>query len=166
MKIAVLAMVLLLTGCDLYNDSYYGNMANNHDLFYGDFSEIQDISGISAYIRKYVTPKPDIEDLWSNPSITLSRGYGDCEDLAILYLNIAYVRFGIKGSILLIDILDMSSLPSNYANKSIISGGFTDHAVIEIEGKVFAPITGNFCGFYDEILNDVGFRYNFNEIFN
>lgn len=40
--------------------------------------------GAHRFIRKFMRYQADASDDWSTPSETLKRGYGDCEDLALL----------------------------------------------------------------------------------
>ena len=104
MKYLLLISVFLIFGCsnyylglqNEYRDYRYGEMAADHNLYYGDFSEIENLEDISAWIMGNVFYKVDIIESWDNPQEVLERGYGDCDDFSLLVMNIAYVRFGVK----------------------------------------------------------------------
>jgi predicted transglutaminase-like cysteine proteinase len=42
------------------------------------------IVAINAFVNKTITYKTETVDVWSNPADTLARGYGDCDDFALL----------------------------------------------------------------------------------
>jgi hypothetical protein len=45
---------------------------------------IKTCGGAHRFIRQFIRYQPEPIDLWSSPDETLKRGYGDCEDLALL----------------------------------------------------------------------------------
>jgi len=65
-------------------------------LFYGNFNEINSFEDIAEWIGKNVRYANEYVDHWDDPKVTVLRGYGDCDDYAILFMNIAYVRWGIE----------------------------------------------------------------------
>ena len=132
MKYLMLLLLLLMLNCSIaYSDmadSYYQQQAAGHELYYGDFSEIQTLQDISVWIMNNVYYKADETDSWDNPEEVIKRGYGDCDDFAILVMNIAYVRFGIEFDLVLVDTEIM---------KSIEEGGNINHASVAINQAVF-----------------------------
>lgn len=143
----LLLLLFIFSGCSMITDS------NNLDkigweLYYvADYSEIDSVPEISIWIKEYVTTKVDSGDYWQSPEETLTLGTGDCEDIAILFINIAYIVFGEKWNLICVD------------SRSIVEGGFMDHTMVEKDGVIIEPQTG--------IVIDIaiGYRYEFKELF-
>ena len=155
-KIVVFLFVLFSTllnySCELYNytaDAIYSDMASGHDLYYlEDYDDLTNVYLISNYIDRNVRYKSEDVDRWSNPENTINRGYGDCEDFAILFMCIAYYSMGIKYDLVLVD-----------DSRKIEDGGFTNHACVRYNGKVIDPIIGR------PVDYDVCFSYSFDKVF-
>ena len=144
-------MLCLFMGCSLVNnyyDSEIENLLDGKQLYYGDFEEIKTVQEIGYYLIQKIDYKVDEVEEWSNPEETLNRGYGDCDDYAILYLNILYVRFGIKGSLAVVN-----------HSREIVNGGITNHVVV-FNDKIIEPQNGQ------EVLYDIGYIFSFDEVFN
>lgn len=115
------------------------------------FNDILNIDEIPGYVRNNVTYEEDPGDYWQSPRETLDRRAGDCEDRAILYINILYARFGIKAELVLLDT----------RGRKIEEGGSFTHAAARFpDGKIIATSQG-----YEYDL-PVKFSYSFDEIFN
>lgn len=147
-RFSALFMLLLLTSsCSLVSDSWYGSKLSGMELFY--YHEFYTVGSIPAYIGARIDYRVDGGvDVWSGPENTFYRRYGDCEDIALLYLNILYISKGIKGNLLLVDV-----------PRLIVGGGEINHAVIEVDGVQIEPQTGTVVNYR------IGYRYTFNEIF-
>lgn len=170
-KSSILFIIIFsFVGCDLY----YSSICSGHNLYYGDFSSIVSTRDIGSFLNDNIDPVMDSIDEWADLEVSINRGYGDCEDFAIGFLNILYVRFDIKGSILLLDDnqhfsndLDVNNIIlDNSLTKSVVSGGFINHAVICFNGIIVDPFSGTVLGSYDSLEKYIGYKYTFDEIFN
>lgn len=74
--------VILVAGCALESSTM-----NRHS-----------VAEVVEWVHDNVRYVPDTDgDNWSPPEVTLERGYGDCEDMAILVLWMVYQETGMKG---------------------------------------------------------------------
>lgn len=97
LAIGVLIIWLTLTSPPLgFADINRPEMRNKYNLYYGNFEGITDFKTLSVWIKKNVEYKNEYPDRWSDPRAVVSRGYGDCDDYALLYLNIAYILWGVE----------------------------------------------------------------------
>jgi hypothetical protein len=113
---------------------------------------------LGEYIQTKVSYKADIgPDTWSSPQDTLARGYGDCDDYSILFINLIYILTGEKFSLILVD----SNL-TQYSSRAVVDGGFINHAIVQApNGRYVEPQNGWFLD-----VPKVGFKYTFHEVFN
>ena len=73
-------------------------------IYMEEWEELENWQDIVMWIWAKVYYSPDGEkDIWSTPLETLNRGKGDCEDFVILFMNIYYVRFGVKLDMVVLD---------------------------------------------------------------
>jgi len=148
--IPVFILSILLTGCQqIYNiaaDQQYGNGFSDIPLYYGDFSEIETIDDISSWMRSRVSYR--ITDTVLSPEEVLDSGYCDCDGYALLYMNISYVRFGVKPSFGLVK-----------QGKKIVHGGEIDHAVVKLHGNYINAQSGSL------FTGKVGYEYSFDHVF-
>lgn len=115
-----------------------------------DFSEICIKQQIAFWIHSYVEYRDEPTEHVDSLEQTINQGYGDCEEIALLYLNILYVRFGIKGSLCICEDTD---------GRQVVNGGNINHVAIMLDGVLIEPQTG-------KPTNDkIGFMYSFDEIF-
>ena len=134
MKKIILGMLVLLSfGCSLYDvtaDAFYESKIQRVAVYYHeDFLELQSIDDIVYYVNTHVTYKSEEADVWSTAKETLTRGYGDCEDFAILFMNIYYVMSGIK--------LDVAS------SYRYVVGGLVGHLFVVLEPHILlSPQSG------------------------
>ena len=136
---------------DEFNDEVF-RARYRTQIFYDDYSAISDPSLISSWIndRIHYASDPYGTDRVDPLSLVMAKGYCDCEEFALLYLNILYVRFGIKGTFCVCD----------YGSaRSIVEGGYIDHAAIKVDGVLIEPQSGDTSNY------KVGFEYSFDEIF-
>jgi len=156
----VILAVVLLTGCqqidafmdgciDQYNKKYYKT-----SLYYGDFSMIKSVNKIGVFIINNIHYKFEVNGNYvQSPYETLSLGTGDCEDFALLYMNILYVRFGIKSELIFVDSKDVSY-------RTVENGELFDHCMVRLaDGTIVEPQNG----FYYSV--EVQYSYTFDEIF-
>ncbi|TET97720.1 MAG: hypothetical protein E3J23_08560 [Candidatus Stahlbacteria bacterium] len=160
-KILMLTILIMaFSGCsslwpttDELHDNIFSERASGHNIYYGDFSEILVIEDISPWIMSRIVYMPDEGDKWDDPEVVLKRGYGDCDDFAILVMNIAYVVFGIEFDLVLVD--------TNLV-RIIEEGGDINHASVAIENIVFDVY--NLSRYSLDI--PIAFRYTFWKVFN
>lgn len=149
--LALVLVIFTLSSCiisDIQNDMAQAERYSGYELYRADFSRIQDEIDIYYYIKKRVTFRHT--DGAAGPAETIERGYGDCEEFTILFLNILYVRFGIKGEMILVNI-----------DRSIENGGKANHALVRLpDGRQIEPQTGRWES------HMVAYYYTFDEIFN
>lgn len=153
MKYLILVLALFLTSCafDIATDAYFSEIYKDTPLYYGNFNEVKTREDISSFIRKRVSYRSDFIDSKSSPQQTLDNGYGDCEDFAILYLNILYVVFREKGELALVDSADQ---------RTIEEGGKITHVIVRLpSGVLIEPQTGKIVDY------PVGYSYKFDDIF-
>jgi len=144
----IFLVVLLITSCSLYEPYEYD--FDKSDLYYDDYSGINSYCDIGTWMNDRVEYIADrYGDDWASPVETIERGYGDCEDFARLFLNILFIRFGIKGNMVLVE-----------TTRTYVNGGDVNHAYVEIDGKMYESQYG---WRVDKIK--VGWRYTHNELF-
>lgn len=123
---------------DEYRDEKYSEYAYGHELYFGveepyfKWKEIELPEDVSKWINSNIKYIEDEYEEFSNPEKVLKRGYGDCDDFAILVVNILYVRFGIKADLVLLD-----SYTNEVKYKTIINGGVVNHAAVRYNGVVY-----------------------------
>lgn len=153
----VLAVAFLLFSCtqiaNNVTDVELSCKAAGHHLYYCDgFNSLNSYSDISNWIATNVTYKSESNDNWQEPKTTVQKGTGDCEDFAILYMNILYVRFGIKADLIILDHDNMT--------RTIMDGGKINHAIIYFAGKYIDPQKG-----IEYRPSKIGYKYSFDEVF-
>ena len=119
-------------------------------LFYGNFNEINSFEDIAEWIGKNVRYANEYVDSWDDPRVTVLRGYGDCDDIAILMMNIAYIRFGIKLDFVAVDRFNRGS-----------SQGEANHAEVRFGWKTYDIYTGRPI----PDITYIYFLYTFDEMF-
>lgn len=150
-QIMVLLFVLALSACqvnpDELRDEAYAEDYRNIVLYYGDFTTIPRLSFVPSWIDAHTTFIAGLET--RDPREVVESGLVDCDGVALLYANIAYVKFGLKCSLCL----------TNYS-RSILSGGKVNHAVVRLpDGTVIEPQTG------EPYTGSIGYEYTFDEVF-
>ena len=159
-KIVLILLVLVSVGCSLY-DSIYSEIADDTyereiqkaNIFYHeDFYTLHSISDIQEYLNKNMEYKSDggDGDVWSTAKEIFTRGYGDCEDYAILFINIYYVVFGVKLSVVAI---------ASY--REVVAGGEAGHLLVELSTNILiSPRSGRI-----DRSSPVLYRYSFDLFF-
>jgi hypothetical protein len=137
------------------------------ELFYSEeFEKITSTSGICNYIDSSYTYEYDAVGYCKNPEETFNSRKGDCEDFAVLFLNICYYKYNIKGSIVLIN---TNELPYLYPkSRNIVGGGEINHAVVLFNGIIYDPsfpIDYSMIGTFEQRKNIIKYQYSFDEIF-
>lgn len=150
--IGILFVVLVLTGCqqvlDEVTDDEYGDRYSNIALYYGDFSSIQNEKDIPLWINSHIRylASDNLQSLYE----CVVSGHGDCEEKALMYLNIMYIVFHKKGELCIVDSTD----------RKIEAGGTDcDHAAVRFDGVLIEPALGSPADY------KVCYSYSFNHIF-
>lgn len=134
---------------DMYIDDVLMEKYTGFSLYYQeDFSQIPNIECISWYMENHVTYKKTKER--QSPKETMLKGTGDCDCLALLYMNIAYLVFGVKCDLAFCE-------PSE---REIVDGGDVTHAVVRLPGGVY--INAQDSSVYTGLI---GYIFTFDEVF-
>ena len=146
-RIVLTFVVLLLVGCNQVMDMYL-SLQHKFDLYQMDFGDIYTEKDISNWIINNTDYEIDYLNINQDPETTIKRGKGDCEDFAILFMNIAYFELGEKYSLVYLN-----------DGRAVVNGGTVNHAIVSKNGRHFDPISG-------EVYSNVGYIYKFGEVFN
>lgn len=172
--LSLLIAVLFTASCTLYSqaiedsrdefrDEYYSELVTGHEVYFGtdeqnaEWMKFETVPEVSAWVVKNIKYVEDASEEFSNPEVVLERGYGDCDDFALLIMNIIYVRFDIKTDLILLDAYINPSTES----RVIIEGGSINHATIGYNGQVFYLYDLRIC--YIEPI--VGYAFSFDYTF-
>lgn len=171
----ILALILISVSCEhnlmtrvmdnfiyseLENIEYYDfeeyRLPEGVDIWeYGYFNCIEGINsfkGIAQWIEHNIDYIPDVAGKFYSPEQTLKRGGGDCEDYAILFLNLAHKVLGETGSLVVVN--------TNDVGRTIVEGGAIDHAIVMFNGELISAFTGRV---YDDV--PIRYIYSFEEVF-
>lgn len=153
-------ILMIMTSCDTFvEDKSFKDHASGHSLYYlEEWEDLDSFKQIGNWIRTNVKYQSEKYEEFSDPETTVTRGYGDCDDLAILFLNIAYVSLDLKGQLVA---LDQNRLERN------IEGQFDEiienHVLTRYDGIVYDSVSGiafsndpttQFCEFDEVFSND------------
>lgn len=148
-KIATLLILLYFyTSCTVF-DLYLKDTYTGWDLYKSDFPEMNNIEDVTNYV--YELLEYDKYSLYS-PEDAIETGLGNCATYTILCSNIAHYTLGEEYGLAAVNISD---------NRTVVDGGFVNHAVLYKDGKIYSPYTGI-------EITDVPIRYyyEFWEVFN
>lgn len=150
--LGILFVVLALTGCqqvlDEVTDDEYGDRYSNMGLYYGDFSGIHYENGVAGWINTHI--RYQASSHLQTLAECMESGHGDCEEKALMYLNIMYLVFHKKGELCVVSTSD----------RTIEAGGQdSNHAVVRYGGVIIEPATGRPTNY------NVHYSYSFDHIF-
>jgi hypothetical protein len=119
----MLIVCLLILGCEFkvsHEDmikSECAYRASGHDLYYNpNFDDLSSLDDILVYLcKEEYRYKHDQYDSWNNPEKTYHDKAGDCEDYAILVLNILYMNTREKLGIALVNYDKSNPWPNHVA---------------------------------------------------
>lgn len=150
--LTVVFLMVALSGCkqisDIRSDMMYKEDFEKVSLYYGDFSKVKSMSLLPYWMGKRIdyVPFNDVRE----PREVLESGLGDCDGFALVYMNVAYVKYGVK--------CDLAYVLVN--GKAVVSGGKADHAVVRLpSGTYLHAQTGM------EYKGDIAYIYTFDEVF-
>lgn len=161
MKKIVLVLLVVFSGCHLgmvdmssdnRTDMLFSSYLVGLELYYIE-ADINCLEDIGTFMQENVVYESDGDkDTWTSPEETFKRGYGDCEDLTLLFINMAYIHLGLKFDIVLVDTND----------RQIIEGGDINHAEPYYNGESYCVWNGR------PNINQFTIRYlySFDNIFN
>ena len=161
-KIVLVLLVVLISGCHMVymedkslstiNDKKFHIHLSNIELFYIEV-DIHSLEDIGTFMQENIVYKSDgDEDVWSTPEDTYKRGYGDCEDLALLFINMAYTHLDLKFDLVLVDMDE----------RLIIEGDEVNHAEASFNGESYSIWSGR--PYPNQIT--IRYLYSFDDIFN
>lgn len=130
----------LLEGVDFYDFEEY------------DVSSIYNTYNVASFISNHITYRSDVFEEWSGAEEFMSRGYGDCDDIAIAFANLAYITLGLK-----FDIVCVSQ-----GARTIVNGGLPNHVAVALNGVVYSPTYGVEDFYYND---KIMYIYTFDEVF-
>jgi hypothetical protein len=132
-------------------DAYYENVICGKEIYYSEkFTKATSPMLIGFWIFCTLDYASDDVDEGASPRETMERGYGDCEDFCILFVNIYYINTGKK--------LDIGIV--RYNDRAIVNGTWGNHAVVLDEDIIIEGQTGAYADY-----SKTEFRYTFDEIF-
>ena len=133
-KIIIILIGIVFTGCTLeyspeelnqLQDDEFNSKINKTEIYYNnDFNDLKTIEDIIFYMRSNIELRFEEVDTWSTAEETLSRGYGDCEDFAIVFMNIYYIVAGNKSDLVAVFYRD------------IVEGGNVNHAMVLLNDSI------------------------------
>jgi hypothetical protein len=143
---------LVTQGIDIGQDVYNTAQFSEVSVFKSSFPAITTQEDVCPWIKKMVTYRKSGDSAFPSPKQTLLLGYGDCKAFSTLYMDIMYVKFGIKTELCLVD---------SDENRSIEAGGKINHAIVRLpSGKLINPQSGEMVHY------TVKFSYSFDTVFN
>ena len=153
-KIIMIVLVLVSVGCSLYDygmDYYFMQKIQKTDIYYHeDFNELHTIDDIRTYLNDKIKYRSDKTEYWSTTKETLTKGYGDCEDYAIAFMNIYYVVFNEK--------CDLAAVHTK--QRTVVQGGFVNHALILLPNDILISPRSNM-----KVHEEIKFIYQFDLFF-
>lgn len=155
--IMIILFFIMLSSCDDFRgnlqdtltDIRYSKISSGFKLTYlEEWESLESYIEVANWIRvriKYVADPG--YDVWRGPARTLELGYGDCDDIALLFMNICYVAFGVKPELVLVYV------------RHVESGGMINHAEVRIDGLNYSIYSG-----YSRVA-DSGYSYSFDHVY-
>ena len=165
--IVILSLVASLTSCKMINmeiaqisNTHYEELLGNGFTFYEPdwIDEIESFEQIPYVMEQHITYKRESTDYWQSPEETCILGTGDCEDFSILFMNIAFLKFGYVCNLVLINTEDSTC-------RAVVSGDWDiNHAIVEYNYDYIEATKSKEEGFYYWIKLTVDFRFCFAEV--
>ena len=157
MKYILMLVTVLFSSCmlpamvvDNTQEFYHLSKFSGISLYDLDIPYPDTVERACYFIWEQVEYADDTSDEWKTPLRTWNDRKGDCEDIAILLMNILYCETGLKTNLILVDSAKM---------RNIVDGGRINHALVEINGRPFEPMWGRY------VDCPVAYRYTFDEVF-
>lgn len=127
--------------------------AKDHELYDFNLDNIHTFEDIANYISNNIEYRSEEIEEWSDPLVTINRGYGDCDDFAILFANIAYYELNKKCGVAAV-------YAEFFQQRKIVKGGRINHLVVWYNGNMYSPYTG-------ELITDYppSYVFEFDEVF-
>lgn len=166
--ILTLLVVFIFCSCsmDMY-ESHFSSLASGHRLWINpDLANFHTYRGIGYYLTSQIQYRSESGDDWSNPETTFNRGYGDCDDYAIAFMNIVYLSMGIKMELVLVHKESLEyiwdddiSIYDVDSKAPMLIEGVLDHAMVRYKGVLIEPTTGSMY------TGAVYYSFSFDEVF-
>ncbi len=114
-----------------------------------DLTEITTYREIALFNRSLINYQTESGEKMTSPKDTINLGFGDCDEYALMFMNVAYLTQDVKMSFVMINL-----------ERSVVSGGNGNHYDVMYEGVVYSAQTGRVSE-QQEIL----YSYTFDEVF-
>lgn len=149
----LIVLIPMVMSCnDASRDMVYSYIFYDKEL-YDNGERFETPRDVGYWIYSNISYDSNEYNSWyvQDPKETLDKGTGDCKAAAVLFLNLYYFSSGYRGEIVLVK--------QNTMSRSIELGGAVDHCMVEINGVIYEPQTG------EQFTGEVRYRYKFKEIF-
>ena len=128
---------------------FYNRLYDWNNFSFEEEVEITCMEDILCWISDNIDYRSEtfLENYPKTPQQTIADGYGNCEDVSILVLAIAYDRLGKKGYMVVMD----------------STGNFVeDHTSVKINNKIYLePVTDNYRITQELDFTDIANRLSF-----
>ena len=141
----IILTIIMFTGCS--NFMYVARNVTGHELYIiPDFEFFDSYHNIAGFIRSNVQYQSESGDYWKNPEETWNEHCGDCEDFAILFMNIVYISTGEKLDLVLVNIDDIKEVNSidDIPDAPQKINGVLNHAMCAKGKLLIDPYTGKY----------------------
>jgi hypothetical protein len=166
-KIIVLIFTCVLFNCamvyETLDEFYYMQIGDGFELYYPE-EDVVDTSCNTTMVMANITnwiisnieySSDGFIDSYASPKETFTTRQGDCEDIALLYINLVYIYTGEKVDMAFVNTKGEDTTP----NRSVVEGGIINHAVVFYKGTCYGPTIPTRT--YDTVM----YVYTFDELF-
>lgn len=136
-NIIILLAIIILASC---------TVPSGDEGFKFNNPKFENMNDACKWVYENINYKKDRYDDWQLPQETIDRGYGDCEDMAILLMGIMQYQKGYQSEMLVVKL-----------DNSIY------HAVVRYNGKIYDCTSGTSNGNTNYKIIEV---YNYNDAMN
>ncbi len=148
----ILMLAVSASSCSMLMDEIvYSAMSDMPEYYMEEWEDLSDFHAIGQYIKDHVKYESDgLTSKTQPPEATMSRGKGDCEDFALLFMNIANVALGVNMDLVVTD---------KPTNRTVDAGGIPWHVAVRYNGKVYEPQNGY------QLNYEIRYSYTYQEVF-
>lgn len=158
MKNIILLLTVVLSSafmsCDMVIDAIQENAVCGQSLYDGSFPQMETIEDVSDYVMDNLTYVQDgVLTSLAGPEESLSRGYGDCDEYSLAFMDVAYYTLGLK--------FDFASVyVEDEQQRSVGIGGLVNHAVVSLNGQLYSVYNGTVITDYE-----ASYYYSFDDVY-
>jgi len=132
MKYAVLALVLLMVGCQFFHEDYDPSYPGSELDAYLDSHTLATVIECGQMVRYNVRYLDDLihdkNEYWQSPDQTWAWNRGDCEDYALLWMYVVHHELGFYPELVVGDVYD--------------AGIWYRHGWVFCDGEYYEPQSG------------------------